>query len=1124
MTYNVDVESADSTVEYNQGVDVVSDRGSDDGMDEDSVLHPTDKGWGTVEVDESGGLKTIYPTGTPSSPGEKVVENSLMTCIELAKAYDGIIHVNEGESKSTAVAREFIFRCALLKLIFLADYAIMDDHWDKLLLIIASNMNYTAGLRIFRFLSQEFRPEMKQDPEHHYNKAVARLWKRTSADTLRRDKRSEDDGKYEDFLRDRTKRLIPAPPKTRVATQKRKRSEGRSSSASSDKPLNLPRKVYRIQSEPLFTMTKEDEETSEWLLKKLIKGFGLKRYVYSEYITRLLETNKIFTSMHNKGSGRYDLFKYNETTGTMMRNEPSTLLLDLEMVAIKTCFKFESWAEGISPFNLCYEILVQLNQLEHRFDFSALDTYLLSAACRHSLKLTSNRHLVFSNGRTYDLYGARYVPWNPDQVCTVRSECDLTLGVGEKVDHYYVEVHPTRGGFRYRCQLLCKTIEEAWSVFKNHKLGHEVFAVIKAMADRVVKKMSTFSDPEEFMDNFLEEMCSESPTKFQEYFDVKPKYEDTQINLDDVPTQADMNEIMHNAESKLECISKHGTSSKSSLYCCVVIYIVSLRFLLKKHPDLRNAVMDTALKPSAHDDDGGPISFVRSQLTWDQLVWTMLIELFGSSEQARMVLEFLALGLSTDYSGKCVMFMHGEAANGKSLFLGILRHVFGKTRELVRTLHSNSFTSKSKNRMAAPLRHKPEEIRFVIQRKIPILDIDEDGRRMLTQFTGGDRVSIPQQYDRCHTEFRLSAKFLMSSNDIPYFSRTMTVEQSRFMIVPTVSTFLADKSCLRKQLLKHLSADRYCTLLFSTPYPVFEDGYIQKINKQANTIFTQSCSSLGARNMLFPEHHLNILEDSFATELRSAPRSIPTQRWLLGNPNLMFDEAQEKLGAALCRILLDHIVPSMGGLENVTHTVGKLESYVSQNASTFDSYKNVLYIILKRLIVRRKGFSIPVKKLRKIVAQELTKAKRALRPILFGRYKGAGSEAFGYVEDACKTKDAFCRILREWNFNLSSANDGMHLNDFQSLDEFLEDRERLDVSPIEALVMRDDLKKYEPDNMFNGPTDDEVDRIRAACLRPPIVRSDFVNGTDAGDTVNRRLRVSDMILRANQYMAIHGSS
>uniref|UniRef100_A0A6B0VBM2 SF3 helicase domain-containing protein n=1 Tax=Ixodes ricinus TaxID=34613 RepID=A0A6B0VBM2_IXORI len=486
----------------------------------------------------------------------------------------------------------------------------------------------------------------------------------------------------------------------------------------------------------------------------------------------------------------------------------------------------------------------------------------------------------------------------------------------------------------------------------------------------------------------------------------------------------------------------------------------------------------------------------------------MLIELFGSCEQARMVLEFLALGLSTKHNGKQLMFMHGEAANGKSLFLGIVRHLFGKTRELVQTLHSNFFTSKSKNRMAAPLTYKHEEIRFVIQRKIPILDMNEDGRRMLKQLTGGDKVVIRQQSDRYHNEFRLTAKFIMSSNDIPYFRFYMKSEQNRFMIVPTVSTFLAGKSCLRKQLLKHLSADRYCTLLFSTPYPAFEDGYIQKMNKQANTIFAQSCSGLDARSMLFPEQYLNILENSFATELRSAPRSIPTQRWLLANPNLMFDEAQEKLGAALCRILLDHIVPSMGGLESMTQKAVKLESYVSRNANTFGSYKNVLCIILKRLIVRREGFSINIKELKEMVAQELTREKRRLRPILFGREKGAGSEEFEYVESACRstTEDAFCHILQACCFNPSSANGEMRLYDVQSMDEFLSDRERLDISPIEALVMRDDLKKYEPDNMFNGPTDAEVKSIRDEWLKPPIVRSDFVHGTDAGDAVNARLR------------------
>ncbi|KAG0445397.1 hypothetical protein HPB47_015818, partial [Ixodes persulcatus] len=59
--------------------------------------------------------------------------------------------------------------------------------------------------------------------------------------------------------------------------------------------------------------------------------------------------------------------------------------------------------------------LTTLLKLGFGFSEFAQHKYLQSTACMHSLKLTSNRHLVFPNGRTYDLYDARPVPWNPDQ-------------------------------------------------------------------------------------------------------------------------------------------------------------------------------------------------------------------------------------------------------------------------------------------------------------------------------------------------------------------------------------------------------------------------------------------------------------------------------------------------------------------------------------------------------------------------------------------------------------------------------------------------------------------------------------------------------------------------------------
>uniref|UniRef100_A0A0K8RJP9 Putative rhoa gtpase effector dia/diaphanous n=1 Tax=Ixodes ricinus TaxID=34613 RepID=A0A0K8RJP9_IXORI len=1062
--------------------------------------------WGEIFVKPSKDRVRIkFPEGRPTFNGRHLMNptaNSPETCIQLAKAYRGISHFSDGETKALANAREYIFKWGLLKLVYFANYACQYSKWYRLLLIIASNMNYSTGRRIFRVLSQQVHEHMKDDPGYHYDRAVAWLWKYTSPDCLDSDNSDDEGVEYDsDFYLTNSERLIPTVPRCTKSKKSRFRKRKSCKSKRDDnKPLNVPRRILRLQYEPIFQMTPEEQETSKWLLNELTDDIGVAYLVHNNYIKRLVNTDKMCMLIHNKATDSYELFKYNSTSGTMVLDNMSQLILDLEFIAIKTCFQFESAVDNMTPFNLCFEFLIKsTKKLEYKLDFTHLNTYLHSSASNQSVNLTSNRHLILPNKLTYDLYDAKYIPWDSSQLCTVRSECDIELGKDELVEHVYTEVHPTRGGLEYRCKLVCRWIDAAYILFEGQNLGEEMVYVVKAITTKVVDKMYDYMhDLDSFMEKFLSDLYTDPKDTFKEYEDLDD-YEDSGINvLNGIPTASDIHKINADTITCIESIVDNESNYKFSLYSRTVAYIISLRIMLARYPKMYKDVMRTACLPSDEDDDGGPVIFVRNRISWDSFVWTMLVEIFGSMEQARLVLEFLALGLSTDSNGRLVMFMHGQVANGKSLFIGMLHKLFGNESKMVRTLPSNFFTSRSDNRMDATFRSNAEEIRFAIENEIAILDMDEGGRRKFKQFTGGDRVSNRQPYDKCNNDFRISAKFITASNDIPYISSSMIAEQSRLMIIPTVSTFVADKAELRKQLLQNMAADRYSKRLFSYQFPTYEWMYTQGVNKMANVMTEQTLSSLDARSTLFPEYYNNIFDPSFDSDIMNTPRGMPTQRWLLGNATLMHDSTQLKMGAALCRILLNHVVPSMGGLQHTSLTIQRMENYVRNNVNLFGSYKNVLFAILKRLIVYRKGACVDVDILRSMVNQKLTLSKEEMRTVMFGRYRGAGSEAFGKVENACKTMDGFCNMLSRCDFTVIDETHKITLKDFQLLDVFIHEKNKVYLLLTEAILNKDDLDKYLPENKrFKGPDDTDLETMRGQCFREPIVRSNFAYGSDA---------------------------
>lgn len=689
-------------------------------------------------------------------------------------------------------------------------------------------------------------------------------------------------------------------------------------------------------------------------------------------------------------------------------------------------------------------------------------------------------------------------------------------------------MHPLRGGFKYRCKLFIDAAHKALNIFEKNGLSCDVYLVLENLGPVVCEKMAEYEDEEEYMDAIMDELVSDAPNKFEFYYNrdlfIYPEDMSDEDELDEGEVTApDETPTLRLSARYDEVMNLFLQNSKRGVYICVIIYLLALRFLLKKHYYLAEMILAHAFTPTEEDDDGGPVIYKTTQVTWDQLVWTMLIELFGSNEQARMVLEFLALGLSTDSNGRLVMFLHGQSTNGKSMFLELVNKMFGKDNLLVRHLPSNFFTSKSDQRMDATFRYNAEEVRFVIESEMPILDMDEGGRRKFKQYTGGDTVANRQPYDHCNNDFILTSKFLTASNDLPYIPLHMSAEQKRIMIVPALSTFIQDRALLRRNLIGNMVADRYCRLFFNVEYPRIKLDYVVNTNQQANTMFPQDNINLHYKKICFPQYYQDILSESFIQTIKQPARFIPTQRWLVGNRNYVRPDFKEKMGAALCRILLEHVVPSMGGLKDSSKTVNKLETYVSDNQSLFASYKKILYAILKKLVVQRKGYRVLTHHLRVQVQEELSVQREAIRGLLFGRYRNAGSEAFEEIDSAVKSDRSFCYWLRECNFDLTTAKDGVQLNDFQYIEEFLDDRAKRYISPIE-LLLREDLKKYASSNLYEGPSEHEVERTRRTCRFDPAVARDLVYGSRGSNEKTRgekRGGSAYMILKAKKRMVVN---
>ncbi|KAH6941363.1 hypothetical protein HPB50_017102 [Hyalomma asiaticum] len=69
------------------------------------------------------------------------------------------------------------------------------------------------------------------------------------------------------------------------------------------------------------------------------------------------------------------------------------------------------------------------------------------------------------------------------------------------------------------------------------------------------------------------------------------------------------------------------------------------------------------------EDDCGPVVFIKDYLRYEDKVWAIFDDLFGGREHSLVMMKFLALAMRRDDNGRHILFLHGEAADGKAFFI-----------------------------------------------------------------------------------------------------------------------------------------------------------------------------------------------------------------------------------------------------------------------------------------------------------------------------------------------------------------------------------------------------------------------------------------------------------------------
>ncbi|KAL3217994.1 hypothetical protein MRX96_031903 [Rhipicephalus microplus] len=247
----------------------------------------------------------------------------------------------------------------------------------------------------------------------------------------------------------------------------------------------------------------------------------------------------------------------------------------------------------------------------------------------------SSDYLVFCNGKTYNCKTSSFEPWSEKHICMHRVELDAALGANETIEHYTVEIHPLRGGQQYLHKMLNHFINSIHDIL-NAKTGyrtrftmHDLTAEWKK-ADARLKRINPQVDP----NGYAEQQALTCKLKREYEHMFRSMY------------------AMHGLEVVKRVIAKADINDEEYVRvhrdACRHYAVTSF---LEAHPDVYNEIIEKLNFGNNELDDGGPVVLVKHEMSYEDKVWAIFDDLFGSRKNSYMVLKFLAMAMRNGDNG-----------------------------------------------------------------------------------------------------------------------------------------------------------------------------------------------------------------------------------------------------------------------------------------------------------------------------------------------------------------------------------------------------------------------------------------------------------------------------------------
>lgn len=812
-----------------------------------------------------------------------------------------------------------------------------------------------------------------------------------------------------------------------------------------------PRKIYRLhQCEP-FVLEAGDRATARWVDTTLSEKCHNFYPVVVEYILELVQKG-VVQAVYNTCNNSYDMVVYSEKRGVYQKESLMRIIEALINVVHKLCVHQLSSSTPGGPLSVMHHFFHDLIRfVQHPTRIDSLD--LQKRDRRLDNMTTGHLHLVFSNGQTYYPREGIFRPWHMSQVCTMRSELDPNLGIDETYSVVTVKIMPCRGGLQYRSKHAQKLVRAAHQLYMSTDKFRFAYERVYALASKQVERemlCDSYSGDCDSSDCDSSD-CDSIDCDGDEGGDAAGVVEDISLEAYTyrVMQQAVVNMINQNPASYTEIFSQ--SSVFNSMVC------------------------------SSELDDGGPVVFEKTELSWEEVVWKTLDDIFGDRETTIMVLRFIARGLSAERQGRYLMFMHGPAMNGKSHVIGLVRNLFGTDNTLVKTLESDYFGKRTQ--MDAQFRSDgSSEIRFLIVNEMPVLEMGHQGKLILKQFTGGDVMTARAPFAYTNREFTNNAKIITSSNDIPYFNEAEQAEISRFWIVHALTLFRPGIADVRNHFMTEIAQDLCRRKLFGQAYPAMYIDYVKDFNLAANTFFYSDKNATSVTAPLFRANMVPIF--GFTRQPAVVDfKSMPSMRVMLADPKLMSKDYTLRQSAALMRILTREIVPQMLAHEEPDNNLDTLVfSYINDHKPLYESYKNPFLIVLRMSVVHVPDQTkcVCVKKLRLVMQQHFEVFRRSELDRIYGTCtgtSGVGSKTENPLvtetANALKSMGTLVKALQIHGINVETNgtdNDQDSSNAFGPSDKimrgymFMSEYQTLldeeNVNPITGIVDDSDLLHY----------------------------------------------------------------